>query len=84
MLKMDLILSYIICGIVTIYQVRNDSHHPSFNWTETWNHTTYCVIHASLDLWERETKAGFTCICESSEGLNTTRKTTFYDAHCAS
>ena len=32
-----------VCGSVIIYQIRKDSHHPSFSWIETWNHAT-CIV----------------------------------------
>ena len=32
-----------ICGSAIIYQITKDSRHPSFNWTETWNHETRIV-----------------------------------------
>ena len=39
------------CGSVIIYQIRKDSHHPSFNWTETWNHTS-CMMNENFHLWK--------------------------------
>ena len=56
------------CGSVIIYQIRKDSHHPSFNWTETWNHTS-CMMNENFHHWKINTNSLFTCICESSEGL---------------
>ena len=42
-LKIDVILSYVICGSVKNLPNKEDSHHPSFNWTETWNHAS-CIV----------------------------------------
>ena len=36
---MDLILNYV--EMSRIYQIGRVSHHPNFNWIETWNHTTW-------------------------------------------
>ena len=39
--ELDVILDYVICEMSRIYQIGKVSHRPSFNWIETWNHTTW-------------------------------------------
>ena len=59
-----------ICGSVIIYQIRKDSHHPSFSWIETWKSCKlYSMMNENFHLSKIKTNSLFTCICESSEGV---------------
>ena len=70
------------CGNVRIYQIRKDSHHPCFNWTETWNHTS-CMMNENFHLWKikssEKTKGSSTHSCALVKSTTKIDKTIRHD-----
>ena len=59
-----------VCGCVIIYQIRKDSHYPSFQVDRNLESCKlYSMMNENFHLWKIMTNSLFTCIYESSEGL---------------